>query len=261
MSLTKSDGPLGAKSTPPTNYEIDGPKHRLMWGEFPRRIRAEVGGEVVLDTGEAHLMHESQMLPVPYVPEAALNWDLLEPTDTSTHCPFKGDASYWSVRVGDTLVEDAIWTYPEPNPESSWLEGQYGIYFKKFDRWFDEEQEVRTHLRDPFTRVDARPTSRQVSIDAAGTEIASSERPFIVSETGLDNRFYLPAEDVDRDLLTRSETATHCPYKGDATYWHLDLDGRRLEDAAWCYEEPYDGLSRIAGALSFDHEELTTNAE
>lgn len=256
MSLTKSDGPLGAKSTPPTNYEVDGPKHRIMWGEFPRRIRAEVAGEVVLDTGDAHLLHESEMLPVPYVPEAALNWDLLEPTETSTHCPFKGDARYWSIRVGATVVEDAVWNYPEPNAESSWLEGQYGIYFKKLERWFDEEEEVRTHLRDPFTRVDARPTSRKVTVRVGETEIASSEEPWVISETGLSNRFYIPSADVRMDLLSESETKTHCPYKGHSTYWNLDLEGRQLADVAWSYAEPLEGVAGVAGMLSFDHDEI-----
>src|SRR4051812_33354828 len=98
MSLTFGSRPLPAPP-PPSNYSIDGPAHRLHFEPHPRRLRAVFAGQTVLDTVRGHLLHESNLLPVLYVPVEDLDADALEPTDHSTHCPFKGDASYWSLRV------------------------------------------------------------------------------------------------------------------------------------------------------------------
>lgn len=86
-----------------------------------------------------------------------------------------------------------------------------------------------------------------------GEVVAETDRPKVLSETGLPNRFYIPAEDVRRDLLTRSEKRTVCPYKGEATYWSLD----GAEDAAWSYEEPLENALKVRGHLCFLHDAIT----
>ena len=259
MSLTFGSGPLVAKDFPPTNYEIEGPKHRILWGEFPRRLRAEFGGETVLDTTAARLLHESQMLPALYVPEADVQMELLEPTDTTTHCPFKGDASYWSIRVGDGVVQDAVWGYPAPNQEAAWLDGHLAFYWDKLDAWYDEDEQVHGHLRDPFHRVDVRRSSRVAFVDARGERVAESSRAMILSETGLPNRVYFPREDVAASVLSPTETSTHCPYKGEASYWSLKVGGETIEDAGFSYEMPFDDATRIAGHVCFLHEDVETS--
>src|SRR5262249_16419333 len=123
MSLTFPGGPLASDSPTSTNYDIDGPKHRLFLHPFPRRVRAPCAGETVLDSTPGALLHESNILPRLYVPLEDVRGDLLERTDHSTHCPFKGDASYWSVRVGDLVAENAVWTYEEPIATAAWLRG------------------------------------------------------------------------------------------------------------------------------------------
>lgn len=260
MSLTFGTGPLVATEPPESNYEIEGPKHRILWGEFPRRVRAELAGETVLDTTRGRLLHESQILPRLYVPEADVAMDLLERTETTTHCPFKGDACYWSVRVGDRLAVDAAWAYPEPFPEASWLAGHLSFYAERLDAWFDEDERV-VGLRDPFHRVDVRPASRRVTVRVGDVTIAESERPSILSETGLPNRFYLPVDDVVEGVLIRTETTAHCPYKGDASYWSVRVGGNDLEDAAWGYVDPFDGVRRVAGQVSFLHDEIAVEIE
>ncbi|MGH2803228.1 MAG: DUF427 domain-containing protein, partial [Thermoleophilaceae bacterium] len=114
MTLTLSNGPLSGHPPDTTNYEVRGPEHRLLLQEFPRRVRAELAGETVLDTRRGKLLHETGHLPQLYIPDEDLRDDLLEPSDHRTHCPFKGDASYWSVRAGGRLAENAVWAYPEP---------------------------------------------------------------------------------------------------------------------------------------------------
>jgi uncharacterized protein (DUF427 family) len=109
MSLTLGSGPLAGRA-PASNYTFQSPAHKILFEADDRRLRAFVGDTVVLDTTGAHLLHETGILPVAYVPIADIDESLLERTETTTHCPFKGDASYWSLRVGDDVREDAVWT-------------------------------------------------------------------------------------------------------------------------------------------------------
>ena len=261
MSLTIAEGPLVASAPPPSNYEIDGPKHRLLWGHFPRRVRGTLDGHTVFDTREGRLLHESQMLPRLYVPEADVDVGLLEATGTTTHCPFKGDASYWTIRAGERVAEDSVWLYPDPNPEAAWLDRHYSFYLERLDAIYDEDEEVHGHLRDPYHRVDVRRSSAGASVSIGERRVVSSAAPWVLSETGLDNRLYFPRGDVPDGLLVAAEKRTHCPYKGDATYWGIELDGELLEDAAWSYEQPFDETRSISGCVCFDHERLGVSVE
>ncbi|MFS2293730.1 MAG: DUF427 domain-containing protein [Actinomadura sp.] len=253
MSLTMRPGPLSGSPGDAVNYTIRGPRHLLFMHAFPRRVRAVFAGETVLDTDRGRLLHETGLLPVLYVPEEDVRTDLLERTGHTTHCPFKGDAAYWTLRAGGRESENAVWAYLEPKSESAWLRGLMAFYWNRVDAWFDEDEEVHGHLRDPYHRVDARESSRRVRVLLKGEVVAETDRPKVLSETGLPNRFYIPAEDVRRDLLTRSEERTVCPYKGEATYWSLD----GAEDAAWSYEEPLEDAFKVRGHLCFDHDAIT----
>jgi uncharacterized protein (DUF427 family) len=251
MSLTFPGAPLAAESPATTNYDIDGPKHRLFLHPFPRRVRARFAGETVLDSVRGALLHESQILPRLYVPLEDLRADLLERTDHSTHCPFKGDASYWSLRVGDHVAENAVWAYEDPLPAAAWLRGLASVYPERVDAWFDEDEEISGHLRDPYHRVDARRSSRRIEVRVNGDVVARSERPVVVFETGLPLRFYLPREDVRADLRP-SETTLVCPYKGLATYWSLE----GIDDAAWSFEDPLESVLKARGNVCFDAEKV-----
>lgn len=254
MTLTLGHGPLSGAPAD-RNFAIDGPQHRLVFEEHPRRIRALFGGRTVLDTVRGRLLHETGILPVLYAPLEDLDASALEATDHSTHCPFKGDASYRSVRVGGRVAENAVWTYPEPTDAAPWLSGYAALYFERMDAWLEEDEPVEAHLRDPYHRVDARPSSRAVEVTAGDDVLVSTEDAVLVFETGLPTRAYVPREAV-RGELERSATTSHCPYKGQATYWSVRLGDRLLEDAAWGYEEPLDGASALRGLVSFDHDEL-----
>lgn len=251
MSLTLGGGPLASRSPATVNYSIDGPAHRLLWQPFPRRVRALLSGEKVLDSDNAKLLHESNLLPQVYVPASDVRPELLEESLHTTHCPFKGDARYWSVRVGERLAENAVWGYPEPLPGAEWLRGHVAVYWASMDTWYDEDEEAVGHIRDPYHRVDVRPTSRHVVVEAAGRQVAESRRAMLLSETGLPNRYYLPQSDVRGELLELSATRTHCPYKGQASYLTVRDGATAIEDAAWCYEKPLDEARRIARHLCF----------
>jgi hypothetical protein len=80
--------------------------------------------------------------------------DLLEDSAHRTHCPFKRDAAYHSMRVGDRIAEHAVWSYPVPMPGAEWLGGYLAFFWDRMDAWFDEAEQVYGHLRDPYHRVD-----------------------------------------------------------------------------------------------------------
>lgn len=268
MTLTRLPGPLAGKDGQLTNYRLDGPAHQLLMHPFPRRVRAELAGETVLDTRDGVLLHETGLPPQLYVPEADVRADLLERSELHTYCPFKGEASYYSVRVGDRIERDAVWYYPKPIDAAPWLKGYVAMYWTRMDRWLDEDEETVGHLPDPFHRVDVRACARRVRVLAGDTVLADTTDALLLSETGLPNRYYLPASAINTDIrtdisaeLTRSGTRTVCPYKGWTTYWTLRLPDREIVDVAWSYEQPLPESSRIAGYRSFAHDDLTVEVD
>jgi uncharacterized protein (DUF427 family) len=250
MTLTQGGGPLGGRPAA-SNYRIEGPAHRLLFEPDGRRLRAVVADRVVLDTTRAHLLHETGIRPVAYAPLEDFDHALLERTATSTHCPFKGDASYWSVRVGDDVRDDAIWAYEEPLGEAAWLRGFAALAFDRADRWFVEDEPAAGRLRDPYHRVDVHVSSRPARVLAAGEVVAHSERPTLVFETGMPVRAYVSRHDVTA-ALQRSATRRADPYLGTATYWHVGAGEARLEDAAWSYERPRPEAIKLGGMVCFE---------
>jgi uncharacterized protein (DUF427 family) len=245
LSLTYGTGPLAGSPGGQFNFSLDhAPKHRIFYADYPRRLRAVIGGRVLFDTQGAKLLYETGIAPVAYIPLEDFDQSMLERTDHSTHCPFKGDASYYS--VGD--AENAVWEYNDPNPEAAWLKGYAAPYWNKMDAWFVEEEAVFGHLRDPYHRVDVHESSRPVTVRANGQVVARSERPKLLFETGLATRVYIPRADVAAGALRRAGKRTVCPYKGEATYWTVS----GIADAAWSYEAPLAEAAKIAGHVSFD---------
>jgi uncharacterized protein (DUF427 family) len=251
MSLTMRPGPLSTSPTPEVNYRVDGPAHRILFEPHPRRIRAELEGRTVLDTIGGRLLHESNILPRLYVPLEDFDASLMERTDHTTHCPFKGDASYWSLRAGDRVAENAIWAYEDPLPDASWLAGYASMYWDAADAWYEEDEQVVGHLPDPYHRIDVRRSSRHAVARAGDEILAETDTPVLLFETNLPVRVYFRPEDVRAGLLTPTERTTVCPYKGTATYWSVTVGGETIADAVWTYAEPLEEAQAIAGLQSF----------
>jgi uncharacterized protein (DUF427 family) len=119
------------------------------------------------------------------------------------------------------------------------------------DAWFEEDEEVFTHPRDPYTRVDILPSSRHVRVELDGVVVAESASPRLLFETGLPTRYYLPKPHVRVDLLTPTASESHCPYKGQAECWSLGDD---RPDVAWSYRTPLPESEKIAGLVAFYNE-------
>ena len=266
MSLTINNAPFGPRRAGAFNFDTGALQpHTLYFEESPKRVRAEFNGETIADSRRAALLHETAMLPVYYFPEEDLRAGFLHQSEHTTHCPFKGDAEYRSVVVGDRVAEDAVWSYPEPSPGEFFapLSGYAAIYFGAMDRWYEEDEEIVVHPRDPYTRIEVLESSRRVRVTAGGETVAESSRPKILFETGLPPRYYLPPEDVRTDLLSASDTVTRCPYKGEASYYTLEggAAGSVVEDVAWTYPEPRPEAGKVAGHLCFAPGKVTTEVD
>ncbi|MGH2901736.1 MAG: DUF427 domain-containing protein, partial [Solirubrobacteraceae bacterium] len=210
---------------------------------------------LVLDTVGAQLLHETGIRPVAYIQRGDVDEALMAPSETTSHCPFKGDASYWSLRVGDELRTDAVWAYEEPLEEASWLRGFVALYVDRVDRWLVEDETVDGgRLRDPYHRVDVHVSSRPVTVAAGGEVIARCARPTLVFETSMPVRAYLPRTDVTAGHLRPSDTATTDPYMGAAIWWHVHAAGDTFLDAAHSYELPRAEAMKVAGLVCFSGE-------
>ncbi|MDA1098474.1 MAG: DUF427 domain-containing protein [Proteobacteria bacterium] len=221
-----------------------------------KRLRVVFNGETLVDTARAQYLYESNHVPVYYFPFDDVRQDLLQATDHSTHCPFKGDAAYWTVKVGDRAAENAVWGYPNPYPETAEIKDYVAFYWDRMDHWFEEDEEVFVHARDPRVRLDILGSSRPVRITVAGQMVAESSRARMLFETGLPPRYYLPKEDVRMELLAPSGRRTDCPYKGTAAYWHLNLGEECFEDLVWSYPAPVAEAARIKDYLCFFDERV-----
>ena len=232
------------------------PDHYVRVEPSPRRVRAVIGGETIADSTRMSLLHEANHLPVYYFPLEDVRLDLMAKTDTSTHCPYKGDASYWSLTLGGRAVDDILWSYETPFDEVPELAGLAAFYWKKVDRWYEEDEEIFVHARDPYKRIDAIPSSREVRVVLGGETVAQTAAAHFLFETRLPVRYYIPRQDVRMDLLAATDSATRCPYKGEAVYWSAAIGGRSHEDIVWSYPDPISECPKIRDLMCFYNENV-----
>jgi len=252
----RPDNPATAGPAP--GYR-DRPQHRVSLEACAKRVRNKVGGTVVADSRAMKLLHETGFIPVYYFPIDDIDDRLLRPSDTVSHCPFKGEARYFHLEVGGRRIEDAGWKYPTPYDEASALAGHAAFFFRKMDSWWEEDEQIHVHARDPHVRIDILESSRTVRVTHQGERIAQSARPLILFETKLPPRFYLPRDDVAMDRLVESRLETRCPYKGTAAYFSTPA----AENIAWSYPQPLPEVGRIRDYLSFhpDKVEVAVDGE
>jgi uncharacterized protein (DUF427 family) len=226
------------------------------WEPSPRHVRVVFNGETIADSRRVMLLIEPRHLPVFYFPLEDVRRDLLEPTDHHTSSPLKGEAAYWSIRVGDRVAENAVWSYPDPPAGGPAVKGYMAFYWNKMDAWYEEDERAYAHARDPYKLVDMRHSSRHVRIMLGDTVVADTRRPLLLFETGLPTRYYIPQEDVRMDLLEPSERVTECAYKGQASHWTAKIGDQVYKHIAWTYHEPLSLVAPIASRVCFYNERV-----
>jgi len=103
----------------------------------------------------------------------------------------------------------------------------------------------------PDHPITVTPTPARVVVTVAGKVVADTRRALTLQESTYPAVQYIPMDDVDRSLLQRTDTATYCPYKGDASYYSIPIGGERSVDAIWVYEQPYDAVAQIKDHVAF----------
>jgi uncharacterized protein (DUF427 family) len=229
-------------------------KDRLRLEPTAKRIRTWVAGQLLVDTTEALLVWESPYYPQYYLPRADVRTGLLVPSARTAHSPSRGEAAYHSITVGDRVVPDAVWGYPDSPIEA--IRDHVRIEWSATDHWFEEDEEVYVHPRSPYARIDTLPSSRHVQVIIDGVTVAESRKPTLLFETGLPTRYYLPLPDVRQDLLEPSATSTGCPYKGTASYHSVRVGGEVHADVVWHYPTPLPESEGIAGLVCFYNEKV-----
>lgn len=217
-----------------------------------RRVRAMLGGEIVADTTSPLLVWEVPYYPTYYIPEADVKTDLLVETGETRRSPSRGEATQYVVKAGS--AEGAAYAFHDPKIAD--LAGHYALVWKTMDHWFEEDEEVWVHPRDPNTRIDILPSGRRVRIEIEGITVADTTNASFLFETGLPTRYYMPKTDVRMDLMTPTDLETACPYKGVARYWNADVDGQVHENILWGYDSPLPESQKVTGLVSFYNEKV-----
>jgi uncharacterized protein (DUF427 family) len=228
-----------------------------------KRIRVEVGGVTVADSRHTLILWEIEHLPVYYFPLRDIRMELMTRTDHATDCPYKGRAEYHSISAGGRTVENILWRYAQPMPACPPIGDYAAFYWDRADRWFEEDEEVFVHARDPYKRIDCLRSSARIEIHLDGLRLADSSRAVLLFETGLPTRYYLPIGDVVPGILSPSNRRTRCPYKGEAGYHHVTVGGRRRDNLVWFYADPLPEVAAIKGRVCFYNEfvDITIDGE
>lgn len=220
----------------------------------PRRIRAVLAGQIVLDTTRALYVWETPNYPQYYIPAADVHADLLVP-EGRTQMSSRGPVAMQGLRVGDVHRPGAARLLAESPVER--LSGTVRFDWSSLDAWYEEDEQVFAHPRNPYVRVDALRSTRTVRVELEGVVLAETSSPVMVFETGLPTRYYINRSEVDFEHLEPTGTATECPYKGrTSAYWSIRVGETLHPDLAWAYDFPTHQLLPIAGLVAFYNERL-----
>ena len=237
-----------------------GPSMQRRVETTPRWVRAVVDDVAVGDSKRA-ILHVAfgpplvpgthvPLLPGYFFPAADVRTDVLVESGEDA------DRRWWDVLLGDRRIDRAAWTYTSRDETSMDLTDHVTFRWEAVDGWFEEDEQVFHHARDPRKRIDVRASTRAVEVRHHGQLLASSRRPRLLFETDLPTRYYFAPADVHMEHLVPSDHRSGCAYKGTATYFSHEAAGREGRGIAWTYPEPFDGCEAVRGLISFFNERV-----
>ncbi|KAI9855359.1 MAG: hypothetical protein M1813_009817 [Trichoglossum hirsutum] len=212
-----------------------------------RRVRIVFGGKYIVDTTSAHHVWEHQYYPQYWVPIKDLHPDVKLAWDGGE---LKQGQSAGEMKVGDRKTD--VVGFGEGA-----LGGLVRFEFGAMDHWYEEDTEIYVHPKDPYRRIDILQSSRHIVVKIDGQTIAETRSAMLLIEPSLPGRYYLPPTSVlDWSLLSTSPTTTRCPYKGEAKYYNVTVNGTEHKDVIWWYMYPTPESIAIAGRLCFYNERV-----
>jgi uncharacterized protein (DUF427 family) len=219
-----------------------------------KRVRIRFGGVQIVDTTDALYVWEGPWYPQYYVPLADVAAGVLVDPVDGERSPNRGRSTAYTVRAGHDQAVGAAWRYPES--EIDVLRERVRFAWDAMDAWFEEDEEIFVHPRNPSTRVQILSSSRHVVVSIDGVVLADTHRPTFLYETNLPRRAYVDPADVRWDVLVPTATTSLCPYKGRATYWSAVSPQTTHTDVAWSYPDPVRESAAIAGLVAFYDERV-----
>lgn len=225
------------------------------WVPVAKRIRARFGNKFIADSLRVML---KRGFPLWYFfPRYDIDMELLEKSREETENDKWGSIIKWNLKAGGKTAKNAARSYENPSenaPEN--IDRYIAFNWDAIDSWFEEDEEVRVHPRDPYHRIDSCRSSRHVRIIVDDETVAESRCPVVLFETGLPARFYIPKTDVWTNFLEPTNHKTHCPYKGTASYYSVKTDKTELKNVVWTYPYPNAGVQEIQNLLAFYTEKI-----
>ncbi|KAK5013686.1 hypothetical protein LTR60_003447 [Cryomyces antarcticus] len=213
----------------------------------PRRVRAFFNHTCVVDTTHALYVWEHEYYPQFYVPQDTLKQGCWSEKDDI------GDgAKILNIHVGDRETDRVI----AFGAKAGALNAMVRIEFGSVDAWLEEDTPIYVHPKDPFKRIDILDSIRPIKISIDGVVVASAPASMHLYETTLPTRYYLPLTSVDFAVLRTSKTVTACPYKGEAEYYDVVVNGKTHKDVIWYYRRPTLECALVAGHICFYNEKV-----
>ncbi len=217
----------------------------------PRRVRGYLGDALVFDTVAARYVWEVPYYPQYYIPLADVRDEFLRDENHSQHVQF-GASRLYSLVGGRATHPSAARVFDGAGP----LTGTVRFDWEPL-RWFEEDERIYGHPRNPYSRVDALRSHRHIRIELDGIVLADTVTPVLLFETGLPTRYYIDPTDVAFEHLEPSSTQTLCPYKGVTSgYWSVRAGDTLHADLAWTYHYPLPAVGQIAGLVAFYNEKV-----
>ncbi|VDB94348.1 unnamed protein product [Peniophora sp. CBMAI 1063] len=224
---------------PPAGYSED----------IVRRVRVLFGGKYVADAPRPKLVWEQSWYPLYYFPKDTVSKEYLSNAQKSSD----GSKVKHDLVVGSKTSQGAVTVF-----ETGDFAGYIRIAFDAADAWFEEDQRLYVHPKDPYKRAEVLPSSKHIRVEVDGVEVANTKSSQRLYETALPVRTYIPFTDVRVDLLSPSDEVSSCPYKGDANYFDINLpDGKgKKEGLAWYHKFAALESAPIAGLVAFYDEKV-----
>ncbi|KDQ59304.1 hypothetical protein JAAARDRAFT_34040 [Jaapia argillacea MUCL 33604] len=218
----------------------------------PKRVRVLFGGTYIVDTTNAKLVWEHQYFPIYYFSSSDLSKQFLQQPSSSSTTKTNADEKVYDLVVGSKRAESAVTEFTEGE-----LKGLVRVKFSVAEAWFEEDEEIYNHPKDPYKRVDVLASSRHIRIEYDGVELANTRRPRLLFETGFRVRTYIPKVDCKVELFENSDLTTQCPYKGIANYYSVRLpSGSLAENIIWWYRTPQLECAEVKGCVAFYDEKV-----
>jgi uncharacterized protein (DUF427 family) len=218
----------------------------------PRWVRAFVSGQVIANSRSMVLFFQ-RPYPNYLFPKKDVDMRVLRKSTHTEYLDGRGTTEFWNLETAAATIDNAAFSYPDCGA------GDYiGFKWDAIDRWLEEEEEIFVHARNPYHRVDAVPSSREIAVALDGIELAHSCAPVLLFESGLPTRHYLPQADVNMTMLEKTATITQCPYKGIAHTYGVRVNGVFYPDYAWAYAHPIAECAAVKDMICFYDEVVDT---